>query len=579
MISELRIENFAIIQSLELQFNQGMVIVTGETGAGKSILLDAITALVGGRVDASMVRSGAERAVLEAVFTLPEKTEKEITAVLEREALDDGEKTITLGREIRSEGRTVARVNGRSVNVGLLKELGGYLVDIHGQAEHLSLLDVHSHLDLLDRYADVHKELADYQSDYHDLTAIRKELSSLQALEAEAERKSELLKFQVDEIDAANLKTGEEEELDIERSRLANAENLAASAQQALVLLDESTPETQSISDLLGQVTQLLGALARIDSSRQAQSEAAEEAAVQISEITQDLRNYLEEIEFNPRRLEQVEDRLESIHQLKRKYGGTIQSVLKYGQDAREQLEKIAHAEERISELEADEKTAVESVIKSGERLSEKRILAAQTMSKKMESELDELSMKGARFSVNFTRSTDTHGILLPSGERIGFGSNGFDQVEFLIAPNPGEGLKPLVKIASGGETSRLMLALKNVLVQADYVPTLIFDEIDQGIGGRIGSVVGEKLWNLSRKHQVMCVTHLPQLASFGDQHFNVHKEINDGRTNTVVETLDDNGRIVELAQMTGSITESNLNAAREMLMQARLRQKELIQS
>jgi DNA repair protein RecN (Recombination protein N) len=579
MLSELRIENFAIIQSLELQFNQGMVIVTGETGAGKSILLDAITALVGGRVDATMVRSGAERAVLEAVFTLPEKTEKEITAVLEREALDDGEKTITLGREIRSEGRTVARVNGRSVNVGLLKELGSYLVDIHGQAEHLSLLDVHSHLDLLDRYADVDKELADYQSDYHDLTAIRKELSSLRTLEAEAERKSELLKFQADEIDAANLQTGEEEELDIERSRLANAENLAASAQQALVLLDESTPETQSISDLLGQVTQLLGALARIDSSRQAQSEAAEEAAVQISEITQDLRNYLEAIEFNPRRLEQVEDRLESIHQLKRKYGGTIQAVLKYGQEARAQLEKIAHAEERIGELEADEKKAVESLIRSGEKLSEKRTLAAQTMSKNMESELEELSMKGARFSVNFARSADAHGILLPSGERIGFGSNGFDQVEFLIAPNPGEGLKPLVKIASGGETSRLMLALKNVLVKADYVPTLIFDEIDQGIGGRIGSVVGEKLWNLSRKHQVMCVTHLPQLASFGDQHFNVHKEIKDGRTNTVVETLDDNGRIVELAQMTGSITESNLNAAREMLMQARQRQKELIRS
>jgi DNA repair protein RecN (Recombination protein N) len=579
MLSELRIENFAIIQTLELQFKEGLVIVTGETGAGKSILLDAIMALVGGRVDATMVRSGSDRAVLEAVFTIPQHTEKEITAVLEREAVDDGEKTITLGREIRSEGRTVARVNGRNVNVSLLKELGNYLVDIHGQAEHLSLLDVRSHLSLLDRYAKVDKELAEYRSHYHKLMEIRKELTSLRSLEAEAERKSELLRFQAEEIEAANLKVGEEEDLDIERNRLANAENLAASAQRALVLLDESEPETQSVSDLLGEVTQLLGTLARIDSSRQALLEQAEEAVVQISEITQELHNYLENIEFNPHRLEQVEERLDLIHQLKRKFGGTIQAVLEYGQQAREQLETIAHAGERISELEADEKNIIDSLETVGEILTEKRILSAETLSQSVESELEELSMKGARFSVNFGRIKDAHGILLASGERVGFDGNGFDQVEFLIAPNPGEGLKPLVKIASGGETSRLMLALKNVLARVDYVPTLIFDEIDQGIGGRVGSVVGQKLWNLSKEHQVMCVTHLPQLASFGDQHFHVHKEINDGRTTTAVETLDDAGRIDELAQMTGSVTESNLNAAREMLDQARQRQKELQQS
>jgi len=576
MLSELRIENFAIIQNLELSFKKGLVIVTGETGAGKSILLDAIMALVGGRVDATMVRSGAERAILEAVFILPDETKNEIQAILEREALDDSENTVTLGREIRSEGRTVARVNGRSVNVSLLKELGGYLVDIHGQAEHLSLLDVRSHLSLLDRFAGVEAELAEYRKHYQTLNQIRKELAALKTLEAEAERKSELLKFQAEEIEGADLKAGEEEELEQERNRLANAENLTASAQRALVLLDEGGPEAQSVTDLLGEVTQLLSGLARIDASRQALSDQAEEAAAQISEIARDLQHYLDEIEFNPRRLEQVENRLELVHQLKRKYGGSIAAINEYGKQARAQLEAITHAEERLAELSADEGQAIQQVVRAGEGLSARRRQAAEQLSRGVEAELNDLSMQGAQFAVNLTYAPDAQGVKLPSGDTIAFDPNGFDQVEFLIAPNPGEGLKPLVKIASGGETSRLMLALKNVLAKADFVPTLIFDEIDQGIGGRVGTVVGEKLWNLSHEHQVMCVTHLPQLAAFGDQHYHVLKQVNGGRTTTAVQNLDENGRIVELAQMTGSISESNLNAAREMIIQARQREKEL---
>jgi DNA repair protein RecN (Recombination protein N) len=570
MLDELRIENFAIINKLEIRFKSGLVIVTGETGAGKSIILDAIMALVGGRVDANMVRSGAERASLEAIFSIPTQTRSEIIEILKREELDEGEPFVTLGREIRGEGRSVARVNGRSVNVSLLKELGHFLVDIHGQSEHLSLLDERSHLGLLDRYAVTQAELADYQVSYKKLTGIRRELNSLRDLENESARRMELLSFQVNEIEAAQLKEGEEEELDQERSRLANAESLSSSAQQALALLDEGLPDTSSAVDLIGQASQLLASLARIDTSQQDLAAQVEAVNAQLAEVNLDLRGYLDEIEFNPRRLEQVENRLELIHQMKRKYGGSVEAAIEYGKTTRMQLENIANAAERIAELEKDEAAVLQEAKNSAQKLTEKRKTAAQLLGSAVESELADLSMPGARFSVSFDQGAQT------TAANDQFTENGIDQVEFLIAPNPGEGVKPLVKIASGGETSRLMLALKNVLAGVDFVPTLVFDEIDQGIGGRVGFIVGEKLWHLGVNHQVMCVTHLSQLAAFGEQHFRVRKLIVDDRTLTEVEELDDTARIVELAQMTGSMSESNLTAAQEMLSKAHERQKQL---
>lgn len=576
MLKELRIENFAIIQKLELQFGSGLVIFTGETGAGKSIILDAIMALVGGKVDGTLVRKGAERAVVEALFPIPATYFDEITSILKREGLYENEPYVTLGREIRSEGRNVARVNGRSVNVGLLKELGNYLVDIHGQSEHLSLLDVRSHLGLLDRYAGCTKELADYQTAYSELQEIRKELKSLRELEAEAAKRSELLTFQAQEIEAAQLQAGEEEELEQERSRLANAEILSSSAQQALELLDEGTPEASPASDLLGQASRLVAALAKIDAGQQALLDQIEDLVSALGEVNRDLRGYLDNIEFNPKRLEQVETRLELIHQLKRKYGGTIDAVIEYGRNARAQLERVQTAGERIGELEGLERTAEAEVASAGGVLTAARKEAAERMSGAVEIELNDLSLAGAQFSVEFSQPVTSHGLEIEPGKTIAFSENGLDQVEFLIAPNPGEGLKPMVKIASGGETSRLMLALKNVLAQADYIPTLIFDEIDQGIGGRVGFIVGEKLWRLARKHQVMCVTHLSQLAAFGDEHFRVSKKIVGERTITGVEPLDGTERILELAQMTGNTGESNRKAVEEILAQAISRQKEL---
>ncbi len=563
MLEELRIANFAIIHNLEIRFQDGLMIFTGETGAGKSIILDAINVLVGGKVDATMVRDGSDRATLEASFIIPELAKHEIEDILKREDLFEDSGSLTLAREIRTEGRAVARVNGHSVNVGLLKEIGTYLVDIHGQSEHLSLLDVHSHLGLLDRYAAAEGELADYKNAYQQLIATRRELKELRELEQESAHRIELMTFQAQEIEAAQLKTGEDGELEHERSRLANAESLSASAQQAIMLLDESGPDTSSAGDLLGQAQQLLNSLARTDTSQQPLAEQLTLLNEQLADLSAALRDYLETIEYNPRRLEQVEERLEMIHQLKRKYGGSIEAVLQYSVNARKQLETIATASDRITELSTVEKELSSTALEKARALSARRKSAAIDLSHAVEGELTDLNMKGARFSVSFG---DENAVALTA--------TGMDSVEFLISPNPGEGLKPLVKIASGGETSRLMLALKNVLAKADYVPTLIFDEIDQGIGGRVGFVVGEKLWHLGRNHQVMCVTHLPQLAAFGDQHFKVGKQVSDGRTITEVEILEDTGRIVELAQMNGSMSEANLKAAQEALTQAREIQK-----
>lgn len=576
MLTELRIENFAIIQRLELEFKPGLITFTGETGAGKSIILDAITAVVGGKTDASFIRAGADRAYVEATFRLSKSNKQFINEILEREDLQEDPDYVTLSRELRREGRSVARVNGRSVSVNLVREIGAYLIDIHGQSEHLSLLNVRQHIHLLDRYANTETALAEYRKAYEHLQNLRRELNQLRQTEQDAERRTDLLSYQLQEIDDAHLRPGEEDELRQERERLANAENLASLAQQSLVLLDEGSPESPAISDMIGEVVQALASLSRIDPSQANLSEQATTAAELLSEITLDLRTYVENIEFNPRKLEQVEERLDLVLKLQRKYGGSIEAVLEFAEKARQELETIAHATERIEELEQEESKALEELARCGLALSEKRKETALDLQAGVERELNDLSMSGARFMVDFQYQPDPNGVRLENGECVGFDSTGLDKVEFLIAPNPGEGLKPLVKIASGGETSRLMLALKNVLAQADDIPTLIFDEIDQGIGGRVGTVVGEKLWQLGRQHEVLCVTHLPQLAAFGDQHFRVRKTVVDGRTSTQVEQLNDGARLDELALMLGSITDANRLAAQETLELARRRASEL---
>lgn len=575
MIQELHIENFAIIDRLDLHLKPGFVILTGETGAGKSILIDAVEALLGSRVEAVMVRAEADKAIIEATFAIPPALRPAIQRLLEPEALWEDSEFVQLSREIRRNGRSVGRINGRVANLNLIRQLGELLVDVHGQSEHLSLLRVSQHIALLDRFADAAALQEAYTQVYRQLLNVRRELIHLRQLESESARQTDILNYQINEIESAHLKPDEEQALTAERNRLANAEGLASLTQELLLLLDEGAPDAPAAADLIGQALRAAGGLARLDRSQTSLEEQLQDLFERLQEVSSQLRRYLDEIEFNPKRLNQVEERLALIHSLKRKYGksganASIQEVLDYAAQARRNLEMIAHAGARLQELEQQERQLLEQLAQAGQALSHKRHEAALRLSQELEKELSSLNMEQAKFMVQFSVHPDPNGVTLADGQRVAFDANGLEQVEFLVAPNPGEGFKPLVKIASGGETSRLMLAIKNVLARADPVPTLIFDEIDQGIGGRVGTIVGHKLWQLSQNHQVLCVTHLPQLAAFGDQHLQVQKTVKHGRTITQVTVLEAEARLNELAQMMGAISEGTRRSAQELMQTVR---------
>ncbi len=570
MLTELRIENFAIIDQLELQLGPGLITFTGETGAGKSIIIDAMGTLLGSRADTTMIRSGAERAAIEGTFWLDATVQPQIHAILEREDLIDDPEYLTLGREIRREGRSIARVNGRTVSLSLLRELGENLVDVHGQSEHLSLLRVRQHLVLLDRFAGTEAQLKTYRGTYRRWQQVRDELERLRNAARDAARRSDLLEYQINEIESARLSPDEEDELRRERNQLANAEHLVSLAQESLVALDESAPDGSAATDLIGQAVKALQALVRLDPAGQELVDQAELIFENLTELARALRGYIEQIEFNPKRLEQVEERLDLIHNLIRKYGDDLATVLKFADQAKKELEEITTADERIAELEIEERSLLERLATEGQELSRARRAAAERLSIALEDELAELRMEQARFDVSFNFRPDPEGLLIKDGQKVAFDSSGLDQIEFLVAPNPGEGLKPLVKIASGGETSRFMLAIKNVFARADHTPTLIFDEIDQGIGGRVGAVVGSKLWSLAREHQVLCITHLPQLAAYGQQHYRVQKLLHGDRTITRVEALEGHSRVEEIAQMLGELSETTVRSAEELMRLAR---------
>jgi DNA repair protein RecN (Recombination protein N) len=568
MLRQLHIRDFAIIDELDLELGQGFVVLTGETGAGKSILVDAVELILGGRAEATYIRSEAPAALIEAVFEVAHEHQATLQARLEPEGLADDPRQVTLAREIRREGRNISRINGRAVSLNLLREIGEQLVDVHGQSEHLSLLRVREHLDLLDRFARNEGLRAEFAAGYGLLSDVRGKLMELRQAERDAARRAEYLAFQIREIESAQIKPGEEKLLAEERTRLANAEQLAVLAEQAAASLDEADDDRPAAVDRLGEAGGALQALARVDGSLQDTSAEVQSLLEQAADLAKRLRTYRESIEFNPRRLDEVEERLGLLRGLMRKYGDNPESVLAHAESARRELEAITHAEERITELTAQEEQLLHALGTAGQALSQARDRAGRQLAEAIEIELTDLRMAGARFGVELQQQEDPQGVYV-GGKQYAFHAHGIDRLEFLVAPNPGEGLKPLVKIASGGETSRLMLGLKSVLARADRTPTLIFDEIDQGIGGRVGAVVGHKLWRLARQHQVLCVTHLPQLAAFGDQHFRVEKVQRAGRTYATIGPLSVEERLEELAQMLGGPGEANERSAAELLAQA----------
>jgi DNA repair protein RecN (Recombination protein N) len=573
MLEELRISNFAIIESLELSLHAGLNVITGETGAGKSIIIDAVELLLGGKAEAMMIRAGADKAVLEGTFVAGRDVLPLVAPILEREELThpDDPALVVLTREIRRNGRSTGRINGTVAKLALMAEIGGYLVDIHGQSEHLSLLRPRIHIDLLDRYANLLEMREAVGTLVGRLGDLRSQIKTLEEDKDELERRADQLRREVQEIDAAALEPDEDDELRSERTRLANSEQLATLTQEASILLNgDDEGDILAAVDGLQQVAILLGKLAAIDEDLEEDAELAESLADQAAELSLNLRGYAEEVEHDPDRLNFIEERLELINGLRRRYGITIEHVLEHAEAARAQLDDIDNSDERLEILRAEEDEMLHHIGELCERISAARQEAAARIAAQIETELGDLRMADARFEVLIEQHENPKGAYV-GDKRYQFDVTGIDDVEFMMSANPGEPLQPLAKVASGGETARIMLALKRALTLADPTDTLIFDEIDQGIGGRLGSVVGEKLWNLSGKHQVMVVTHLAQLAGFADSHYRAEKRVENDRTLTLLRLLSgDDERTLELAEMLGTTGDSGEQTARDLLAAAR---------
>lgn len=566
MLSYLTIRSFAIIDQLEIHPSAGFNALTGETGAGKSIIIDAVSTLLGGRADTGSIREGADQAVIEGVFAPPEESYQQLILPLLREhGLDEeAEHTLILTREINRQGRNLGRVNGRLVTLRLLRQVGQALVDIHNQGAHLSLLRVRQHVEFLDRYAGLQSSRRKLRAKVESLAKVRAELSQLLKDERELARRMDLLRYQVEEINASRLQPGEEEDLTREQILLSNAEKLASQTDTLYRTLQESEGARSSVLDLLGEASSELAKLVELDSKLQRPRKAMEEIVYQIQELAGELRSYGESMDYSPERLRQVEQRLDVIYDLKRKYGDSIDEILAFAESAAEELESLAHSEERVEDLQRQEQELLAEVGELAGQLSGARQQASDRLAEAIEAELKDLGMEKARFAVSLKQTPSDGGVEV-EGIKYAFDSTGIDHVEFMISPNVGEPLKPLTKIASGGETARLMLALKTVLSAADEVPVLIFDEIDAGLGGRAGAVVGRKLWTLAQGHQVLVVTHLPQIAAFGDAHYLVAKSLAGDRTVASVQRLSSEDSTEELAQMLGMMSEATHLSAVEM--------------
>lgn len=578
MLHELSISDFAIIERTTFSLSESLNALTGETGSGKSILLDALGAVLGSRVSGDFVRTGARSARVEAMFSLAPAEREALTPDLDELGIDlDEEGDLILSREIQASGRSIARVNGRLTTASLLARVGSTLVDIHGQSDHLAILRSGEQMRLLDRYARSTPLREDVAERARSLRAVRSRLHNLETGSRERQHHLDLLRFQAEEIGEAALRVGEDETLAEERTVLQSADALRSEAREALVALvgADDASDAANASQLLRIVERSALNLAGIDSGAGALGERATELVVLAEDLSRDIRTYGEGVESRPERLQEVEDRLSQIQDLKRKYGPTIEDVIAFGVRVQDQLQELTGDSFGIDALVKQEEVLRRELSAACLALSEERQHAAEELSSRIEESIAELRMGSSKVAIRVSQRDDPHGIpvLLDDSMRtVQFDDTGIDVITFLIAPNAGETLRPLGRIASGGETARLMLAVKSILSDVDTIPTLVFDEIDVGVGGRSGQVVGTKLRRLADDHQVIVVTHLAQIAAHAERHFAITKSNKDSRTISEVRELDDRRRVEELAAMIDGlpVTEHALASAADMLERSR---------
>ncbi len=544
MLEQLTIKNVAVIDRLDVSFNTGMSVLTGETGAGKSIIIDSINMILGSRSNKELIRRGTEKAEVQAVFSMTDS----VRAILDENEIDTDDDCIIISRRLTADGKSSARINGTAVTLNVLRDIADMLINIHGQHDNQALLTPSKHIAFLDDYAGTAAD--EYKSLYHKSRDIEKKLKSLQTNEQERMQKMDLLSYQANEITAAKLEPGEEDELLASRKLLENAERINECAASAYAHLYDY-PEGMSAYDLISRAVDAVSELSELSPEMKDAYETLSDAMYSIEDAAREVRDFGSSVEFDEQELDETEERLDLINKLKRKYGATVEDIINFGKNAQCELEKIEMSDEESERL-VNELDEVNGKLRTAaEKLTKERCSAARKLEKEIENALHELNMEKAKFSVSVKPQE--------------YSSDGADCVEFMIATNPGEDLKSLVKIASGGELSRVMLAIKSILAKSDGVDTLIFDEIDTGVSGEAAQKIADKLKTIGADKQVICITHLPQLASTADNHFLIIKDTDGELASTTLNELDYEGRVKELARIVGGGTAGE-DYAREML-------------
>ncbi|MDQ7066319.1 MAG: DNA repair protein RecN [candidate division KSB1 bacterium] len=563
MLRRVYIKNYALVEEGEIEFQPGLNIITGETGAGKSILLGAIGTLLGERTSATMLRAGEAKAIIEGHFSI--RGLPWVKRYLRERELDSPDEELIIRREILASGRSRAFINDTPVTLDEVETVANLLVDLHGQHEHQSLLRVAEHLHFLDAYGQLQELREQVQRQHHEVESLRQEWQSLKKQEESFHEKADYLKFQIEEINKVDPQPGEEEELLAEEKRLAHSHDLLENCARLANILYE---QEGSATDLLGQAIQILNHLQQLDGYFEPLNRDLETALIAIEEVVKSCQSYASKIEINPERLEEVRARLAEFTRLKKKYATDMDGVLQRRGELQKELARIEFLDEEIAGLEEKLHQAIDRYREAAVALSERRRAAAVKLEQEIPTILHEIGMGGSQFKVQFAVEDDPQSWLELGGRRVRAFATGIDRVEFFISANPGQPLRPLQKVASGGEISRIMLALKKAIAHSVQIPVLIFDEIDIGISGRVAEAVGRKLRELAETHQVICITHLPQIASAGQTHFLVEKIQTNDQTQTIVRRLAEEEREWAIARLLGgeTITEAHLSSARELL-------------